>query len=146
MIKKLLICTTLSFSLASCSSLFQIHDGDRTGTTYQANRQDNTLPPTHPGSYNQVQHVGETGNHVQHVGDSHYNQPQHPQPGNHQGYNNRPDARRPLNGDIVQSLPAKGVKTVKVNGETLYLYNGYYYKPVRTNSGTAYKVVGSTMR
>lgn len=53
-------------------------------------------------------------------------------------------ARRPRTGDIVYSLPNRGVKTVTVQGERLYLVDGIYYKPVHSNQGVVYRIVGTT--
>lgn len=115
-------------TLTGCTSLFHIQDKDNTrvdayGRPY--NQYENNAY-YNPASQHVTQQTGANlpGQHVTQKGQ----------------YNT---TRRPVTGDIVTSLPSRGVKTVTVQGEKLYLYNGIYYKPVRTNSGIVYRVVGS---
>ncbi|MCQ2289076.1 MAG: hypothetical protein MJZ74_08260 [Muribaculaceae bacterium] len=105
----------------------------------------NTQYGNHPqgSQYGGNQYYGDPHNGNQYGGNQ-YNGNQHHDRDNHNGHAN--EARRPATGTIVTSLPKNGVKEVTVNGEKLLLYNGTYYKAVRTNSGTGYQVVGTTNR
>ena len=170
--KKFILLSFVLLSLTSCEALLNNLNKNRddqhisTGTVYNSNQHDNHYynngynngyntsgqhVTQNTGSNAPGQHVTQTGNNAtgyytnpnQGPGNHHNGQPNY---NNHNGqvnHNDRwDDTRRPVVGDIVQSLPDRNVKTVTVNGEKLYLYQGIYYKAIRTNSGTAYKVVG----
>ncbi len=168
--KKTIIIAALTLSLTSCSYLLNPQgSNNNTGGTYT---HDVTPPPTsgynshvtqqqgngyQSGHVTQQQGNGYQSGHVtQQQGNgyqsSHVSQQQgNGYPSGHVAQHGAPssqqnthgnEARRPVTGDMVTSLPDRGVKTVTVGGETLYLHNGTYYKPVRTGSGIAYKVVG----
>lgn len=161
--KKFITCAAIALTLSSCS-LLNVQDGGTTGGPYQAHRNDNTMPPPsgqyNNGQYNNHQYNGNNGQHnnYQYNGNNgHYNSAsQHvtqnagTKPGQHvtqkqngyDGYGNYNNTRQPMLGDIVPSLPSKSAKQVIINGETLFLCNGVYYKTVRTSQGTGYKIVG----
>ena len=155
--KKPIIIAALTLSLTSCSYLLNPQgSNNNTGGTYT---HDVTPPATsgynshvsqqqgngyQSGHVTQQQGNGYQSGHVSQQQGNGYpsgHVAQHGAPSSQQNTHGN-EARRPVTGNMVTSLPDRGVKTVTVGGETLYLYNGTYYKPVRTGSGIAYKVVG----
>lgn len=46
-------------------------------------------------------------------------------------------------GMIVPELPQYNVRTMVVNGKTLFVYDDYLYKEVVTTAGTQYEIVGN---
>lgn len=104
------------------------HNGNNNHYQYNGHNQSSQHVTQNTGSNKPGQHVTQT-----HNGNNY----------NTNGYNNNGTiTHRPQIGTVVNSLPNKNIRTATVNGETLYIIDGVYYKSVRTTNGNGYKIVG----
>ena len=156
--KKVLLIFAVSAMLTACTSLLHNDYDTDYGHVYQHGTETPPPPPPSNGSHGDYHY----GNQPPAKPGNKYDK----KPGYNNGYygNNNPydrsihnsnnpydnrngkpynnNMRRPNVGSIVKTLPSRNVTSKSVHNEKLYECEGVYYKPVRTNSGTGYQVVG----
>lgn len=137
MMKKLLVIALIALSMASCKSWFDdLNNNDRNRNYRTDTRVEDYRQGTNGQGYYGNDYRG--GDYRNGQGVTDYRQ------GNNGNY--QPGYNVPRMGETVTSLGTKNPQRVIVNGETLYVVNGVYYKAVRTASGTVYQVVGYQQR